>query len=360
MSHGEHFHEPRTSRRRIYPRGLVGPDENDEGEAANETLMPSRTRPTTTHTNEEELLLESRSLLMTDFIEAAHRAALANATILLTGDSGTGKSAFARQIHRWSRRREAPFLSVDCAAIPAHLHESDPFEDLRNTLAALRAERGDRSNVSDSASLLLDNVVDLPPAAQARLLQFVEERQSLADLPSSGLHVRIIAASSRDLGREVAAGRFRSDLFYRINVIALKIPTLVERRWDIPLLAAHLLAHSAIRNVRHRLHLSTGAAAVMANYHWPGNVRELRNAIERAAVLCTSDLITEEHLPDVVRAARQRRTMTEGRPLTSLQEVERAHIIAVLKASSTMEEAAAALGINISTLWRKRKLYKIE
>ena len=98
----------------------------------------------------------------------------------------------------------------------------------------------------------------------------------------------------------------------------------------------------------------------MANYHWPGNVRELRNAIERAAVLCTSDLITEEHLPDAVRAARQRRTITEGKPLTSLEEVERAHIIAVLKASSTMEEAAAALGINISTLWRKRKLYKIE
>ena len=360
MSHGEHFHEPRTSRRRIYPQGLVGPDESDEGEAANETLMPSRTRPTTTHTNEEELLLESRSLLMTDFIEAAHRAALANATILLTGDSGTGKSAFARQIHRWSRRREAPFLSVDCAAIPAHLHESDPFEDLRNTLAALQAEREGRHDVSDSATLFLDNLMDLPPAAQARLLQFVEERQSLPDLPTSGLRVRIIAASSRDLGGEVAAGHFRSDLFYRINVIALRIPTLVERRWDIPLLAAHLLAHSAIRNIRHRLHLSTGAAAVMANYHWPGNVRELRNAIERAAVLCTTDLIIEEHLPDVVLAARQRRTIAEGRPLTSLEEVERAHIIAVLKASSTMEEAAAALGIHISTLWRKRKLYKIE
>ena len=313
MSHGQHFHEPRTSRRRIYPHGLVGPDESDEGEAAIETLMPSRTRPTTTHTNEEELLLESRSLLMTEFIEAAHRAALANATILLTGDSGTGKSAFARQIHRWSRRREAPFLSVDCAAISEHLHESDPFEDLRNTLAALQADREGRRDVSDSATLLLDNLVDLPPAAQARLLQFVEERQSLPDLPTSGLRVRIIAASSRDLGGEVAAGRFRSDLFYRINVIALRIPTLVERRWDIPLLAAHLLAHTAIRNVRNRLHLSAGAAAVMANYHWPGNVRELRNAIERAAVLCTSDLITEEHLPDVVRAARQRRTITEGR-----------------------------------------------
>lgn len=360
MSHGQHLHEPRTSRRRIYPHGLVGPDENDEGEAAIETLMPSRTRPTTTHSNEEELLLESRSLLMTEFIEAAHRAAYANATILLTGDSGTGKSAFARQIHRWSRRREAPFLSVDCAAIPELLHDSDPFEDLRNTLAALQTDREGRRDVSDSATLLLDNLVDLPPAAQARLLQFVEERQS-PDLPSSSLHVRIIAASSRDLGGEVNAGRFRGDLFYRINVLALRIPTLVERRWDIPLLAAHLLAHTAVRDVQNRLHLSAGAATAMANYHWPGNVRELRNAIERAAVLCTSDLIIEEHLPDVVLAARQGRTITEGRPpLTSLEEVERAHIMTVLNASSTMEEAAAALGINISTLWRKRKLYKIE
>ena len=321
--------------------------------------MPSQT-PNPTHADEEELLLESRCLLMTDFIEAAHRAALANATILLTGDSGTGKSAFARQIHRWSRRSDAPFLSVDCAAISEHVHESDPFEDLRNTLAALHADRGDRSDVSDSSTLLLDNLVDLPPAAQARLLQFVEERQSPVDLPSSGLHVRIIAASSRDLGGEVAEGRFRSDLFYRINVLALRIPTLVERRHDIPVLAAHLLAHTAPRNIRRRLHLSPQAAAVMASYHWPGNVRELRNAIERAAVLCTTDLITEEHLPDDVRAARQSRNSIEGKPLTSLEEVERRHIVDVLKASSTMEEAAAALGINISTLWRKRKLYKIE
>src|SRR5271168_1742465 len=111
MSHGQHFHELRTSRRRIYPQGLVGPDESEEGEAAIETLMLSQTHPT--HPDQEELLLESRCRLMTDFIEAAHRAALANATILLTGDSGTGKSAFARQIHRWSRRSDAPFLSVD-------------------------------------------------------------------------------------------------------------------------------------------------------------------------------------------------------------------------------------------------------
>lgn len=358
MSHGQDLHVPRTSRRRIFPQGLVGPDQSDEGEAAIETLMPSQSHPT--HADQEELLLESRCLLMTDFIEAVHRAALANATILLTGDSGTGKSAFARQIHRWSRRSDAPFLSVDCAAISEHVQDSDPFEDLRNTLAALHADRGDRSDVSDSSTLLLDNLVDLPPAAQARLLQFVEERQSPVDLPSSGLHVRIIAASSRDLGGEVAEGRFRSDLFYRINVLALRIPTLVERRHDIPVLAAHLLAHTAPRNIRRRLHLSPQAAAVMASYHWPGNVRELRNAIERAAVLCTTDLITEEHLPDDVRAARQRRNSIEGNPLTSLEEVERRHIVDVLKASSTMEEAAAALGINISTLWRKRKLYKIE
>ncbi len=356
MSHGEHFHELKTSRRRTYPHHLVGPDDSDEGEAAIETLMASRSRPTMTQAGEEELLLVSRSHAMTEFIEAAHRAASANATILLTGDSGTGKSAFARQIHRWSRRREAPFLSVDCAAIPEHLHDSDPFEDLKNSLAALPPAQ----SVADSATLLLDNLADLPAAAQARLLQFVEERQSSPDSSVSGRHVRIIAATSRDLGEEVAAERFRRDLFYRINVIALRIPTLVERRWDIPVLAAHLLAHSAPRNVRRRLHFSAGAAAVMANYPWPGNLRELRNAIERAAVLCTTDLITEEHLPDVVQAAKQRRSLTEGKPLTSLEEVERSHIIGVLKASSTMEEAAAALGINISTLWRKRKLYKIE
>ncbi len=360
MTHGQHdLHDLKTPARRIHRRQGEGPDGSDEGEAL-DTLMPSRNRPPAIQANDEELLLESRSLLMREFIEAAHRAALANATTLLTGDSGTGKNAFAHQMHRWSRGPEAPFLSVDCAAVPEHIHESDPFEDLRNSLAVLRADSKDRSGVWWSATLLLDNLADLPLAAQARLLQFVEERQSPPDSRNSGLHVRIIAASGRDLGGEVAAGRFRSDLFYRINVIALKIPTLVERRLDIRLLAAHLLAHIALRINRHRLHLSPGAIAVMTNYHWPGNVRELRNAIERAAVLCTGDVITEEHLPEAVRAARQRRTLAESRSLTSLEEVERSHIIRVLKESSTMEEAAAALGINISTLWRKRKLYKIE
>src|SRR5260370_14930324 len=167
--------------------------------------MPSQTH--LTHPDQEELLLESRCRLMTDFIEAAHRAALANATILLTGDSGTGKSAFARQIHRWRRRSEAPFLSVDCAAISEHVHESDPFEGLRNSLATLSPTQ----SVSASATLLFDNLADLPPAAQARLLQFVEERQSLADLTTSGSHSRIISASSRDLGGELSAGRFRCD-----------------------------------------------------------------------------------------------------------------------------------------------------
>ncbi|MGA7869771.1 MAG: sigma 54-interacting transcriptional regulator [Candidatus Binatus sp.] len=296
---------------------------------------------------------------MTEFIEAGHRAAFANATVLLTGDSGTGKSAFARQIHRWSRRSEAPFLSVDCAAISEHIRESDPFEDLRNSLAALPAERDGESDVSDSATLLLDNLVDLPHAAQARLLQFVEGRQSSPHLPSSRLRVRIVAASSRDLSEEVSAGRFRRDLFYRINVIALRIPALADRRGDILPLAEHLLANFALQNHRFGLHLSAEAEAAIASYQWPGNVRELRNAIERAAVLCTRDLIGEQLLPHAVLSAKRLYSFPEPKPVSSLEEVERRQIIEVLKESATMEEAAAALGINSTTLWRKRKLYNI-
>jgi two-component system, NtrC family, response regulator AlgB len=325
-----------------------------------DTLMPSRTRTTATHANEEKLFLESRSLLMTEFVEAAHRAAVADATILLGGEGGTGKSAFARQIHRWSGRSEAPFLSVDCAAIAEHAHEDNPFEDLRNSLAALQLDRQSQSEVSCSATLLLDNLAELQPAAQPRLLQFVEERQSGLNFFSTGLRVRIIAASSRDLSAEVSAGRFRSDLFYRINVIALRIPALVDRRKDILPLAEHLLENLALRNDRPGLRFSDKAAAAIASYHWPGNVRELRNAIERATVLCTSDLITEEFLPDAVLSTSRGDLLPESKPITSLEEVERRHIIRVLKASSTIEEAAAALGINSSTLWRKRKLYKIE
>lgn len=358
MSQGQHdLHDLKTPGRRIYRRQEGAPDGSDDGETTIDTLMPSH-NPTAVHAIEEEPLLESRSLLMTEFIEAVHRAAATNATILLIGDSGTGKSAFARQIHRWSGRSEAPFLTVDCAAISEHVHESDPFEDLRNSLAALHTGQDERTEVPDAATLLLDNLADLQPSAQARLLQFVEERQNMPGSSPTALSLRIIAACNRDLATEVATGRFRSDLFYRINVIALRIPPLVDRRRDIPVLAAHLLTQAALRNNRHGFHLSAEAARVIANYHWPGNVRELRNAIERAAVLCTSDLITEEHLPDAVLVAGHRRSSHEGD--MSLEEVERRHIIQVLKASSTMEEAAAALGINSSTLWRKRKHYKIQ
>ena len=325
-----------------------------------DTALPSQVRPVAMDANEEGLLLESRSLLMSEFIEAAHRAAMTDATILLGGDSGTGKSAFAHQIHRWSGRGEDRFLIVDCAALSERIHEIDPFEALRNSLAVINRVRADRSDVSDAGTLFLDNLADLQPAAQARLLQLVEERQSVAHSSSTDLGTRIIAASSRDLAAEVSAGRFRSDLFYRINVIALRIPALVDRREDILLLAEQLLAQAARRNNRQGLRLSNEAASAIADYHWPGNVRELRNAIERAAVLSTSDLVTEEHLPDAVLLTRLRHSFSEGSRLTGLEAVERRHIVRVLKATSTMEEAAAVLGINASTLWRKRKLYNIE
>jgi NtrC-family two-component system response regulator AlgB len=325
-----------------------------------DTLLPSQVPTIVMDANQEGLLLETRSHLMSEFIEAAHRAAMTDATILLGGDSGTGKSAFAHQIHRWSGRGEDRFLNVDCAALSDHAHESDPFEALRNSLAVMNRVRGYRNDVSDAATLFLDNLADLQASAQARLLQFVEDRQSVAHSSSTNAGARIIAASSRDLAAEMSAGRFRSDLFYRINVIALQIPALVDRREDIPGLAKHLLVQAARRNSRQGLRLSNEAVSTLSGYHWPGNVRELRNAVERAAVLCTSDLVTEEHLPDAVLNSKQPCLSHDGRRLTSLEEVERRHIIRMLQASSTMEEAAAALGINCSTLWRKRKLYNIE
>src|SRR6266446_5643228 len=145
-----------------------------------DTALPSQVRPAAMNANEEGLLLESRSLLMSEFIEAAHRAAMTDATILLGGDSGTGKSAFAHQMHKWSGRGEDRFLNVDCAALSDHSHESDPFEALRNSLAVMNRVRGYRSDVSDAATLFLDNLADLQASAQARLLQFVEDRQFVA------------------------------------------------------------------------------------------------------------------------------------------------------------------------------------
>jgi len=310
---------------------------------------------------EEAPLLESKSSVMRHLLETAERVAASDATILLMGESGTGKNVLARQIHQWSRRAEKPFVVVNCTTLSEHLLESELFGHVKGSFTGAIKDKPGRLEAADRGTVFLDEIADLSPPLQTKFLRFVQEQsfERVGGDDTIEVDTRIIAASNRDLAAEVAARRFREDLFYRLNVIALRVPALRERREDIMALAERLLSAAAARNRRAPLHFAPDAVEAITRYNWPGNVRELRNAVERAAVLARSDLISADQLPDVLfRDTAQSLAAAAAGP--SLEDVEREHILRVLDESPTLEDAAETLGINVSTLWRKRKRYKID
>jgi NtrC-family two-component system response regulator AlgB len=306
-------------------------------------------------------LLESRSAAMVRLMETARQAAASDATILLTGESGTGKNVIARQIHRWSQRHDKMFVVVNCTTLSEELLESELFGHMRGSFTGAIKDKPGRLEAADGGTVFLDEIADLSGQLQTKFLRFVQEQSFERVGGDRTIHVdaRIVAASNRDLEGEVAARHFRDDLFYRLNVITLRVPALRERREDILPLAEWMLKSASIRNRRERLSLSPGAAAAIMKYRWSGNVRELRNSLERAAVLTRGEVIQPEDLPDSLF-----RETTEALSgishSASLEEMEREHIARVLEESPTLDEAAATLGINATTLWRKRKRYGIE
>jgi NtrC-family two-component system response regulator AlgB len=312
-------------------------------------------------TLEERPLLESHSSAMRRLLDTAKQAARSEATILLSGESGTGKNVLARQIHQWSPRNANPFVVVNCTTLSEHLLESELFGHMRGAFTGAIKDKPGRLEAANAGTVFLDEIGDLSPALQTKFLRFVQEQsfERVGGIQTIRVDTRIIAASNRDLAAEVAAHHFRDDLFYRLNVITLRVPPLRERGEDILPLAERMLQAEAFRNHRPDLHLSTEAAERLTRYSWPGNVRELRNAIERAVVLATGDNIVPDHLPDnLFRETRE--TATSVTAPRNIDEMERDLIIRVLAESPTLEDAAQTLGINASTLWRKRKRYKIE
>jgi two-component system, NtrC family, response regulator AlgB len=309
----------------------------------------------------EAPMLESKSPAMKHLFELAHQAAQSDATILLTGESGTGKNVLSRQIHRWSRRADGPFVVVNCTTLSEELLESELFGHVRGSFTGAIKDKPGRLEAADKGTVFLDEIADLTPRLQAKFLRFVQE-QSFERIGSDAVirvDARIIAASNRGLEAEVAQRHFREDLFHRLNVITLRVPALRERREDILSLAGWMLRAAAIRNGRPAMSLSPDAATAIGKYRWPGNARELRNALERAAVLSRSDIIGRDDLPDAM--FREPPESTADTPhAASLEEMEREHIRRVLSETATLDEAAATLGINVTTLWRKRKRYGIE
>ena len=299
-------------------------------------------------------MLESASAPMRRAISMARRAAAADAPILLTGESGTGKHVLASAIHEWSGR-SGPFLTVPCAALANGLHGGrlvcqahgqEPVAVERSPAFLERAW---------GATLFLDAVDDLSRQLQGRLLSFLAAQELERLDESSGDDPRIVSTTRRDLEDEVAAGRFRDDLFFRLNVVTIALPPLRERPEDIPALTDYFLARLVARHGRGALHVSPDVRRLLAAHRWDGNVRELVSVLERAVILATGDTIGPDCLPErLLGRARRPRTSSSPSEL-SLEELERQRIEQVLAESETLGEAATRLGINPTTLWRKRK-----
>jgi len=308
---------------------------------------------------EDFLFLQSRSPAMSRLLKNAQQAAVSNGTILLSGESGTGKTLLARQIHLWSPRRAGPFVIANCATLSQQSLEREVLgQAVKAPPMGIKRTRGPLEG-AEGSTVFLEDVGDLSTALQLALVRFVQDRILETAEGEKAVDVRIIAASSRDLLSDVAAHRFRDDLFYSLNIISLRVPALRERPADILPLARRMLAAAAIRNRRSDLLISDEAGAAMSCYRWPGNVRELRNAMEAATVLCGGGTIMSAHLPEPVSRHAPGVTsppLSRGR----LDEIEREHIVRVLADSRTVEDAAMTLGIDVSTLWRKRKRYKLD
>jgi two-component system response regulator HydG len=289
-------------------------------------------------------------------LEVATQAAPSSATVLVLGESGTGKELIARFIHDHSARARAPFVAVNCAAIPETILEAELFGHERGSFTGALSRREGRFAKASGGTLFLDEIGELSAAVQVKLLRVLQEGEYE---PVGGdtvrADVRILAATNKDLRAEVAAGRFREDLFYRLNVIAITAPPLRSRREDIPLLVDHFLGVYCAKNNRTRLEAPRDVLQTLMDYPWPGNVRELENVVERAVVLCRGDKLTLEDLPESIRQAPGAEpsslTFSVGTPL---DEVERRLIRETLRhARGDKSVAAQLLGISTRTIYRK-------
>jgi two-component system response regulator AtoC len=289
-------------------------------------------------------------------------------TVLITGESGTGKSLVARTIHQRSQRRNKPFVEVSCGALPETLLESELFGHAKGAFTGAIADKQGKFKAADGGTIFLDEISAASPALQVKLLRVLQERQfePIGSNRTETVDVRVILASNADLKREVESGRFRQDLYYRINVVSIHLPPLVERLGDIPRLAERFLKKYRAEVGKEVLGLTPEALQALQRHHWPGNVRELENAIERAVVLTKGRMISPDDLPPAVieEADRPARSPDEWRPLPlkeALEEPEKRIIAAALRANNwNRQETADALQINRTTLYKKMKRYGLE
>jgi len=300
-----------------------------------------------------EINLETDNEAMQKVLDVAFKAANSDSTILLLGENGTGKSVLARSIHHRSPRRAESFVTVSCPSLSRELLESELFGHAKGAFTGAHAETQGKVAAADGGTLFLDEIGELPLEIQAKLLRLLQEREyeRVGENKPRRANVRIISATNRDLAAAVQQGKFREDLYYRLNVISLRLPSLRQRVQDIRRLALLHLGFSAAHAGKPAKAFSEEAFSAMQAYSWPGNLRELRNVIERAVILSDGALIEASDLSDIVHPSSEIRL---GGHFT-LEEIEAEHIRRLIANTSTLEEVAKILGIDPATLYRKRK-----
>ena len=299
-----------------------------------------------------------------DIVHLVETVAPTDSTVLIQGESGTGKEVIARYIHELSVRSEGPFMSINCGALPEGLLESELFGHVKGSFTGAIRDRAGLFIAATKGTFFLDEIGETTPATQVKLLRALQHREVIPVGSTDAIPVdtRVVAATNRDLDEEIRVGNFRSDLYYRLNVIALHLPPLRQRRDDIPLLAEHFLQRIAGLRAEPVKHLTDAAAEVMVDYAWPGNVRELENALERAIILTPGDEIDVVSLPERVTERRTEPLIsTRTPPNPTLEAVERAYIMWVLQSENgNKSRTAEALGIDPSTLYRKLSRYGVD
>jgi two-component system response regulator HydG len=291
------------------------------------------------------------------FLETLHQAAPSTATVLLIGESGTGKELAARSIHDQSPRAKQPFIALNCAALPETILEAELFGVEKGAFTGAVARKEGRFERADGGTLFLDEVGEMSPGAQVKLLRVLQEGEleRLGGTQTIKVDVRVVAATNKDLQREIAEGRFREDLYFRLNVVEVRIPSLASRREDVLMLADHFLRRFTAKNNKPLKGFSDAARSLLENYAWPGNVRELEHAIERAVVLCRTEIIEVTDMPESVRKGPIGSASQIVIPIgTPMEEIERRVIHETLRHTKGDKNLAARLlGIAARTIYRK-------
>lgn len=309
-----------------------------------------------------------KSRPMKELVDMMAMVAPSEATVLITGESGTGKELIAKSIHHNSRRKDRPLVVVNCAALTETLLESELFGHEKGSFTGADKRREGKFKQADKGTIFLDEIGETSASMQAKLLRVIQEReiQRVGGEETLSVDVRILAATNQNLEEDVKSGKFREDLFYRLNVVTLRIPPLCERQDDIPLLSQHFLARYAAKNNKQVKGISPLAMDMLLKYPWPGNVRELENVIERAVILLLDEHVTEKELPATITEsyAEKGDWVAPPQPVAAnrpLEEIEKEAIMATLAASAgNKSETARRLGINRKTLQKKLKEYGLD